>query len=193
MAPRAFLFDLDGTIWDSYPWYARILAEIGGTSAASVLDQLRRGNSIVQLLRRNRVPDSALIRRYSELDLYPRVVETLEELGHREIPRGLVTSLPGRLVLPLLKGLDLSGHFKTVIHAGNCRFRKPDPRPLLTALDGMGMQAAEDTCYVGDLLSDAQAAARAGLAFAWASYGYGERRPTEASVVLKSFAEVLFL
>ncbi len=193
MAPRALLFDLDGTIWNSYPWYARILAEAGGASIPSVLDQLQHGDSIVQLLRRYRVPDATLMRRHSGLELYPGVVETLEELGHRELPRGVVTSLPGRLVLPLLKGLNISHHFKAVIHAGNCRFRKPDPRPLLAALDLMEMQPAADTFYVGDMLSDAQAATRAGLGFAWASYGYGGRRLSEASVILKSFAEVLAL
>jgi phosphoglycolate phosphatase-like HAD superfamily hydrolase len=48
-----------------------------------------------------------------------------------EKPLGIVTSLPGRIFEPLLESLDLTKHFKTVIHPGNCRQLKPNPAPIL--------------------------------------------------------------
>jgi HAD superfamily hydrolase (TIGR01549 family) len=193
VAPHALLFDLDGTIWDSYPWYARILAEEVGQPEVSILDQLRRGQSIVHLLRAYRVSGSRLTHRAAELPLFPGAREALNELDRRGVPKGVVTSLPGRLAEPFLDGLRLSASFLVVVHAGNCHALKPDPRPLLAALDRLGIPAAEDIFYVGDMPSDGRAAARAGLAFAWAAYGYGSSRPPEARVVLQNFGEVLSL
>ena len=56
MAPAALILDLDGTIWDSIPWYAQILA--GDKFDAAQFDsRLRAGSSVIQLL-----PDAEMSR-----------------------------------------------------------------------------------------------------------------------------------
>jgi HAD superfamily hydrolase (TIGR01549 family) len=193
MAPRAVLVDLDGTVWNSYPWYARLLTATGNISESSALKELQAGQSIVSLLRRCGVPASTLERRRTDLSLFPGVAETLEVLGARGTPLGAVTSLPGRLVSPMLEGVALHLTFATVIHAGNCRFRKPHPGPVLAALRDLGIPPGPQVLYVGDMEGDAQAAATAGIEFAWAAYGYGGGRPASAVHVLRRFADILAL
>ncbi len=60
----------------------------------------------------------------------------------------------------------------------------------------MALQAIEGepsiSWFVGDKSSDAETAAAAGVRFAWASYGYGDKCPDDA-VILKHFRDVLGL
>src|SRR5216683_4175252 len=193
MAPRAVLVDLDGTVWNSYPWYATLLAATGNISESAALKHLQAGESIVSLLRKCGVSTSTLERRCADLALFPGVAETLGRLVSRGMPIGAVTSLPGRLVSPMLTGVALHGTFTTVIHAGNCRFRKPHPGPVLAALRDLGIVPSAEVLYVGDLEGDAQAAATAGVVFAWAAYGYGGARPASSAHVLRRFSDILAL
>jgi phosphoglycolate phosphatase len=193
MAARALLFDLDGTVWDSFPWYARALAGASAASYAQVLDELRRGASIVRLLARHGVRETELRRPSEALRLYPGVRNTLDTLTGLGVALAAVTNLPGRIVMPMLDATGLSASVSVVIHAGNCRPLKPHPRPILAAIDQLGMTRRDPIYYIGDLPADAEAAARAGVPFAWASYGYGKERPSAARVTLLRFADVLAL
>jgi phosphoglycolate phosphatase-like HAD superfamily hydrolase len=100
---------------------------------------------------------------------------------------GAVTNLPKWLVGPALKNLGMIHHFAACEYAAH----KPSPSGLLKALAGMRQQPSACVIYVGDRQEDATAAARAGVSFAWASYGYGDHCPPSASVVLGSFSDLL--
>ncbi len=193
MAQDAILVDLDGTVWDSYPWYSELLAATGRVSKTSALSELRSGASIVSLLRRCGVSDTALARHSPGPALFPGVATALEDLVKRKIPIGAVTNLPGRLVFPMLTRVGLREAFPTVVHAGNCRLRKPHPGPLLMALRDLGVSPSTKSLYVGDMARDAEAAVSAGVAFAWASYGYGAACPARTTYVLQSFTDILDL
>lgn len=195
MANSAILFDLDGTIWESYSWYAKILTREVGGSVSHRIQQLRDGHSVVSMCAACGLSNSRFqtlcISSAGELPLYPEVSHCLEDLNRRGDQMGVVTSLPGRLAEPLLHKLGLADIFRVVIHAGNCRYRKPSPEPLLLALRLIRGEAS-GSWYVGDQGTDAKAAAAAGVRFAWASYGYGDDRPIGATV-LKHFRDVLSL
>jgi HAD superfamily hydrolase (TIGR01662 family) len=195
MATNAILFDLDGTIWESYSWYARILFEAVGGSTAERIEQLRAGHSVVSMCRACGLSSSAFLglcfASARSLALYPEVIQCLDELIRRGHPLGVVTSLSGRLADPLLRELGLAEKFSVVVHAGNCRYRKPSPKPLLMALQAIRGKPS-NSWYVGDKSSDAETAAAAGVRFAWASYGYGDSRP-DGAVILKHFRDVLAL
>jgi HAD superfamily hydrolase (TIGR01509 family) len=197
MAPTAILFDLDGTVWDSFPWYASLLARASGRDTDSLHAELRRGASIVTIARNCKITNgrfTTLCQSSIEmLQLYPGVRDTLEQLNALRIPTAAVTSLPGRIVEPLLGGLRLTALFHNVVHANNCALRKPNPEPLLTSLRELRVAPDKNVFYVGDVKNDAAAAEAAGIRFAWASYGYGDGCPSTSAVRLNSIEEVLSL
>ena len=180
MAARAFLFDLDGTLWDSYSFYAKVLTDAAGGSFSKRMEQLSSGHSIVSMCNscgissarfRSLCVDSA-----ADLALYPGTLECLDGLGRRGYSLGVVTSLSGPLAERLLEAVQLAERFQVVIHPGNCKYRKPRPEPLLMALELL-KAVPEKSWYVGDKEADAAAAEAAGMEFAWASYGYGDECP----------------
>ena len=196
MAAAAILFDLDGTIWDSVPWYAAVLS--GGEAArmAELEQRLLRGSSVITLGGQRGFTKGALVRecrrRIGELELFPGVRDTLAVLGARAVPMGVVTSLSGDLAMAMIDGAGLSHRFQAVIHPGNCRSGKASGVPLFRALGDMGVSASPDVVYVGDRQDDAKCARAGGVSFAWASYGYGSQ-PDGDATILRKFEEVLDL
>jgi phosphoglycolate phosphatase len=196
MAPPALIFDVDGTLWDSYPWYAEVLAGLSGQGAADLRRRLGAGESIVRLVRECGASEARFRRACRHADglrLYDGVRETLDALEGCGVPCAVVTSLPGRIVEPLLAHRGLAAHFPVVVHAGIVRLGKPNPAPLREAARMMGLQDVSGVFYVGDGPNDALAARRAGMLFAWAAYGYGGGCPDGDAVVLREFREVLAL
>ena len=188
---------MDGTVWDSFPWYAAVLAQETALSDEAILGELRLGCSVVALCRRAGVTDArfrSLCTAYgSGLSLYPGVRDSLRDLTDRRIATAAVTSLPARIAEPLLESSAIRRFFAEVVNASNCAARKPSPVPLTFALSRIGVEPDRNVFYVGDQAGDAVAANAAGLSFAWASYGYGGECPSASAAVLKSFDEVLVL
>ena len=197
MAPTALLFDLDGTVWDSFPWYAGLLARASGGKSAALHSELCRGASIVTLARQRGISNGRFVAECEAslrtLRLYPGTLATLEALASRGTPTAAVTSLPGWIAQPLLCGLQLGPLFRWVVDASNCASRKPRPGPVLAALQRLRIAPDHNVFYVGDRNDDAAAAKAAGVRFAWASYGYGDGCPTPSAVRLSSIDEVLGL
>jgi phosphoglycolate phosphatase len=162
-------------------------------SEAGAIESLRAGEPIAILARRFGVRASRFQARCDELQLFRGVREGLQALAARGTRMAAVTNLPGRFVLPMLEGLGVRTYLPIVIHAGNCRPLKPHPRPLLNALAKLSVPADNAVFYVGDMLSDAEAAARAGVSFAWASYGYSKACPSTTAVTLRRFQDALDL
>ena len=191
----AALLDLDGTIWDSYPWYAELLAREGRAQSRQVLSRLQSGHSIVSIVHDAGISRSRFSRlceeSASDLPVYPGVRDTLAALAARGVMLGVVTSLPGRLAEPMLRGAGLAAHFAAVVHAGNCRARKPSAGPILKALEFLGIETTSNVFYVGDRQIDARAASSAGVSFAWAAYGYEGEPPDRLDVTLNRFSDLL--
>ena len=61
---------------------------------------------------------------------------------------------------------DLDGHVGSVVGRDTVAGHKPDPEPLLHAIDSVGGDP-ERALFVGDSESDREAAKRAGVAFEW--------------------------
>jgi phosphoglycolate phosphatase len=193
MAARALLFDLDGTIWDSFPWYAQILYEARGLDPQETTERLLQGISIVSIasvagLSRTRFR-TLCAQEAAKLKLYPTVRESLHTLAAMGVPMGVVTNLPEWLVGPIL---DRFG-FSELFSVREFRASKPSPTALTRAAEGVSPGEVNSVYYVGDQEQDARAAADAGLAFAWASYGYGRARPKGTAAVLRTFRDVLAL
>ena len=193
MATRAFLFDLDGTLWHGHEWYASVLNEAIGVDEDTTIERLAGGENLFRLASEAGLSRSRLITacrsRVSSLTLYDGVLPSLQrllEVGHK---LGIVTSLPEPIAGPALANLGLMRFFEVRQFAA----RKPSPYPLLAALTALGEEAHTRHFYIGDTPNDALCAARAGVAFAWASYGYGIMEPTSEIRVLQRFADVVAL
>ena len=197
MAARVVLLDLDGTVWDSYPWYGSVLERAGLVAAGDAEAALRRGRSIIRLGTDLGVSRSRLLRIIGDasqpVPLYSGVQASLARLADRGAKLGVVTSLSGAVALPMLVNAGIRSFFRTVVHPGVCRVYKPSARPILVALEALGESASLSVVYVGDQDADAAAARNAGIRFAWASFGYGTRTPLARESVLAEFGEVVEL
>lgn len=192
MAAEAFVFDLDGTIWDSRPWYASLVsreAEVDGAIA-----EIEQGKPVASILRRAGVTRAKFDRlcegRGAQLGIYPEVRESLRALSTRSLPTGVVTNLPLWMVGPMLRCLGLEVFFDPVVHYTSTRRHKPHPDPLLLAVQVFGLVPNENIWYVGDSADDCQAARSSGLSFAWASWGYGSEHPPGTHAILTRFSEI---
>ena len=96
MAATALLFDLDGTVWDSYPWYGAALAAPLASSPEIVVARLKAGENVVALAGSAGIRNTRFTRlcrsSSSELRLYAGVDETFIELERRAAPLGVVTN-----------------------------------------------------------------------------------------------------
>ena len=193
MAARAFLFDLDGTLWRGHEWYASVLSEEIGVDEATTMEQLAAGKNLFQLANEAGLSSSRLITacrsRVNSLTVYDGVLPSLRQLSEVGCKLGVVTGLSKRIAGPALANLGLEPFFGSKKFAA----RKPSPRPLREALADLGEQADTRHYYVGDTSNDALCAARAGITFAWASYGYGMVEPATQMRVLQRFADVVTL
>ena len=132
-------------------------------------------------------------RSVGSLSFYDGAFDTLEELAERDASIGVVTNLPGWLVGPMLEATEIDEYFEVVVTPGRGVRSKPSPHGLLKALREMGEEPGRDVWFVGDSAADSQASARAGVNFAWASYGYDDEAPAGTERELGSFGEVLDL
>lgn len=197
MAARVVLLDLDGTVWDSYPWYSRVLERTGLTQAGEIETALWKGRSLIRLGKDLGVPRSRLIRMIKgtsdAIPLYPGVVASLARLSDRGTKLGIVTSLSGAIAVPMLARAGIDGLFQTIVHPGVCRTYKPNARPILVALEALGEAVSCAVVYVGDREDDAAAARNAGIRFGWAAFGYGDRTPSIGETALATFGEIVQL
>ena len=193
MAARAFLFDLDGTLWRGHEWYASVLNGVLGVDEATTMERLAAGENLFRLASEAGLSRSQLITacqsRANSLMMYEGVLPSLQRLLEVGYKLGIVTSLSERIAGPALANLGLERFFEVRKFAA----RKPSPHPLLEALTALGEESDTRHCYVGDTSNDALCAARAGITFAWASYGYGIVEPTKHIRVLQRFADVVVL
>ena len=134
-----------------------------------------------------------MIRRCQErlpwLETYDGVVAGLQQLTDVGRKLGVVTSLSESIARPALEHLGLDRFFRASAFAA----RKPNPAQLLAALADLGEEPDRRHYYVGDSSTDAECAARAGVAFAWASYGYGKVETNDTTDLLEGFSDVVEL
>ena len=111
-------------------------------------------------------------------DVYPGVIEGLQQLRDAGLQLACLTNKPLSFAKPLLqaKGLD---HFFTHVYGGDSFERKkPDPLPLLKTCEALGVKPVQ-ALMVGDSSNDAQAARAAGCPVVLVRYGYNHGEPVD--------------
>lgn len=176
---RAILFDLDGTVWDSWPWYAQLLHDCGAGPIDDQRTLLAGGEPAAALFHGVDLKASAF-KAACTLEpppLFDGVAEMMGGLVDADVRLGAVTSLPKWLYAPMLAVHGELLAFETVIGWSDAR-RKPQPDPLELAMEHLSVEPAPEHWYVGDTVVDAEATAAAGMSFGWAAWGYGPDRPS---------------
>ena len=184
--PRFLLFDLDGTLVDSVADLTCALNLLGGElgQAPLQLEQVRTiiGDGATRLIKRafgeetyQREHLSRFLEIYTEHLIdntapYPGILELLN--SHPAERMAVVTNKPYRLTVDLLNGLGMSRYFKIVIGGDSFPQKKPDPLPVIKALERLGAEPHQ-TVMIGDHHTDLYSARAAGVATCFCAYGLG--------------------
>ncbi|MHB9033705.1 MAG: HAD-IA family hydrolase [Anaerolineae bacterium] len=176
---RNIIWDLDGTIIDSYPAigraYAAALQELGCAVPHAEIDALAcvSLNLCTQTLAERcglepEVLEEALNRHYAaaapaEQPPLPGVAAVLQAVAARGGKNVLVTHRDRAGALALLQAHGLLAYFAGILGGDDGFPRKPDPAVFNAALARWGLDPGE-TLAVGDRAIDIQGAQAAGLA-----------------------------
>jgi len=206
----AAIFDLDGVLADSEPWWnqidAKLLAEYGvsyrgeyhrnvlGVSyrlavefyknafhiSAAVEELMRRRGEIATDFFANRV------------DLFPFAKTTLAQLREMKLPLGVATSSVSASARPLLDRTGIRGLFNVVITGDEVQQGKPHPDIYLRAAKKLGI--SPEACLV---IEDSLAGIAAGKAANMRVAAIPDRRfvdpreyEKEANYVIGSLSEI---
>ncbi|RNF29700.1 phosphoglycolate phosphatase [Massilia aurea] len=212
-APRAILFDLDGTLADTAPDLAaavnwlrtergldptpyevlRPTASAGARGMIGAAFGLAPGDEGYEELR------LAWFERYQSAmstytTLFDGIPELLDGITDAGMDWGIVTNKPSRFTDPLVPQIALA-HAGCIVSGDTTGFAKPHPAPLLEGARRLGI-APEQCWYVGDDLRDIEAGHAAGMVTVACVWGYcGAIEPSTwgADYLLETPAQLLAL
>jgi pyrophosphatase PpaX len=178
------LFDLDGTVIDSGAIILasmrhaarevlgvevpdeQLMAAVGGPGLEAQMQALSpdRADELVTVYRAHNEP------LHDELVCCAGMDEVLVQLRDEGRRLGIVTAKRRQTVELAFARIPIEHLFETVVGGDETKKHKPDPEPLLLALERLGA-APDEAVYVGDAPFDVKAAKAAGLYSVGVSWG----------------------
>ena len=122
--------------------------------------------------------------------LYPGVNEALQLLSWADMV--VISNKPERYSRPILEGLKIANRFRAIWGEETTKAYKPDPRPLMMAMELCGA-APSETVMVGDSSADVNAGKAAGVATCAITGGFhtgDELRSYEPDLIIDSLHEL---
>ena len=178
---RAVIFDLDGILADSEPWWTQIdaalLAEHGVDNYRGEYQREVLGVSYpiaVEFYKKKfgiSAPTGELMRRRAEIaadffasrvGLFPSARSVLKELRELKLPLAVATSSVSTTARPFLDRHELTAFFEIIVTGDEVERGKPHPDIYLRAADKLGV-APEDCLVVEDALSGVRAGKAANM------------------------------
>jgi pyrophosphatase PpaX len=174
---KTVLFDLDGTLIDSGAIILasmrhaadtvlerripdeELMASVGGPGLVAQMRALdpARVDELIRVYREHNEP------LHAELEAFPGILDVLPELARRGARMGIVTAkrrATVRLAFDVIP--ELEPFFDVVVGGDETARHKPDPEPILVALERLGA-GPSTAAYVGDSPFDVRAAKAAGV------------------------------
>ncbi|MSR36603.1 MAG: HAD family hydrolase [Gemmatimonadetes bacterium] len=194
---RAVLFDLDGTLADTVPLilrcYRHTMLQHRGRELPDELWVRTIGRPL-----RSAFGDFAvdadeverMVATYVDFQRgvhdemvcsFPEARSTMARLRVRGVRVGVVTSKGREMTLRTLGCCAIDAELDVLITADDVVKGKPDPEPVLKAMEGLGIERAEEVLFVGDSPHDLIAGRAAGVRTAAAVWGPFSRAELEAS------------
>ena len=206
---RAVLFDLDGTLVDSYAALAEAVNHARRTHGLGDLPEGRVrdfvGNGMETLLQRAfdrpSVPSTvidAFEARYDEVccsasRVLDDVHTTIEQLAGLDVTMAVCTNKPTGFSRKILDYFDLAKHFGAIVGPDLAGARKPDGRHVTATLEAVGA-APSSTLFVGDMPIDVNAARNGGVDVAVVTTGSSTPEELQAARpdhFLRRFADLV--
>lgn len=211
-APECLIFDLDGTLVDSFAdiatalnltrahfglpalSQAEVTLNVGSGSAylvetlVPVTDQQGAGGAATEAFR-------FYLARYREHALeqsrvYPGVEAVLHQYAERRL--AVVTNKPAALAEHVLQGLGIRAPFQMMLGGDSLECKKPDPLPIRHVLEAFSVRP-ESAVMIGDGLHDIEAGRAAGIRTVAVTTGVASRSELEgagADYVLDSLEQL---
>jgi len=174
---KAIIFDLDGTLVDSYPGIHQSLNEMLRTLHLAEVDtstvKRRVGRGVINLVQQSVPPE--MVERgleffrssYNQTHLtgtflLPDVKESLDILKNRKIAMALASNKPAEFTRNILVHLKIDSYFAECAGPEGEIHPKPHPSMLRFLMRKLNVTGKE-TLYVGDMTLDAETARNAGV------------------------------
>jgi HAD superfamily hydrolase (TIGR01509 family) len=173
----AVIFDLDGVLADSEPWWNQIDAKLLAEYAVKYCGEYHQNvvgvsyRLAVEFYKKAfglSVPTEEMMRRRGEIateffanrvGLFPHVKEVLEQLRQMKLHLAIATSSVSASARPFLDRHQLTGFFDVVVTGEEVERGKPAPDIYLCAAEQLGIPA--DACLVVEDALPGVAAAKA--------------------------------
>jgi phosphoglycolate phosphatase len=187
---KAVFFDLDGTLLDTAPDFAKVVNHLrerhgyGPLPFQAIRNTVSQGARALITLAFSLQEDAdgfetlkqELLALYSanlaeQSVLFPGFDALLYWLDEQNIIWGIVTNKPRAFTDPILKAFQLTDRCHSVVCPDDVHQTKPHPEPLLLAAKQAGCHPRQ-AVYVGDHRRDIEAGQAAGMTTIAAGYGY---------------------
>lgn len=204
----AVLFDLDGTLIDSIELILQSARHAftghDGSIPSDAEWMAGLGTPLAVMFReyaRDEAQVNALITRYRDYQLpnhdrlvraYDGVVDTVRGLHAAHHPLAIVTSKTEQLAQRGLDCIGVGDCFDVLIGCDTTELHKPDPAPVLAALDRLHVRPT-DAVFVGDSVHDIAAGNAAGvttIAALWGPFTRSDLAPSHPRCYLERIADL---
>jgi HAD superfamily hydrolase (TIGR01549 family) len=199
---KAAVFDMDGTLIDTFPAILgcvnEVLAEMGAEQFAPEELKPLVGSFIGDIYASKGVDPAAArarhrvvyLERYSDKSRpYPGAIGALRAIKSGGVRTAVVTMRMGEIARSVLANYGFIEHLDLVLGEDEVARAKPDPEHVLSALRKLGVEP-KDACMVGDTEHDMHAAIGAGCMPIGVAWGYGNPQSAGKVRMVKSFGEL---
>lgn len=205
---RAVIFDFDGVIVDSEPFWEiadrKIVQDEGkvfNPEVKPLIMGLSPLLSIMELIRFHHIntdPEKLILRREkimknfydNVIELNPGVIETFEYLHLRGIKIALASSTPRRLFEGLLSKYRLKRFISTIVTSEDVRMSKPNPEIFLKVRDALNLKR-EQILVVEDSRAGVEAALSARMTVFWLKNREADIRGLHPDYIINSLTDLI--